>query len=114
MEKFTVNSKKTGKQHPVKFNFGNSLEEAITKFGSDVVHNYFVDSAKTKLTNMVRNALESTVQRTSDDIDNMIDSWFPGKVMRGKKDPMDEIRKNATNLSPEQKLALARELGLVD
>lgn len=88
------------------YNFGETIQEAIDMFGSDVVHDIFCSGAKVKAQAVVRSALANGV-----DPQEQLNNWKPGVTTRTAKDPVSVVQKQLSNLTDEQKQAILQMLG---
>jgi hypothetical protein len=108
----------------VMFDFGASIDEAVEKFGEDVVFAGFVASATIDLQNYIRTKLEAVAKdadgkvipdggfaQTDVEIEFDFASWKPGIKTRERVSPMDKIKKLLGGLSAAQKEALLAGLG---
>jgi len=92
----------------VDYDFGSTLEEAVEKFGAEVVFSSFVADAKVGLQAFIRTRLRKTEDDYMDDqaIAAEAAEWAPGANKRSAADPMAKLQALLAKLSPEQKAAL--------
>lgn len=107
----------------VTFDFGSDIENAIEKFGEDVVFAAFVASASIDAQNFIRQKLEALTKdaegkevagsyaNTDEAILGEFASWKPGIKTRERVSPLDKIKKMLAGMSDAQKTALLAGLG---
>ncbi len=101
-----VTAKKDGKEATIQYDFGNDLDDAVAKFGKDVVFSNFVQSAKITLQSIVRRYLV-----TDGDIQGLTTTWKPGMQMQRTSVPARvAIISEFKNMSPEEKKAFLIDL----
>ena len=93
------------------YDFGENLDNAVDKFGADVVFSNFVSAAKVKLQSIMR---AKKLAGTSDaDLQTFLDTYKIGMVLeRTVVNPMEAFKASFQNASPERQKELLRELGL--
>lgn len=93
----------------VYLDLGRTAQEAITKFGDDLVFEYFVRSAKIRAQAEQRTLLEAG--KTQEEIVAAFQGWRPGaERKRTPKDPAASVLANFASLSPEQQAAILEQL----
>lgn len=108
----------------VMFDFGSTLDDAVEKFGEEVVFAGFVASATIDLQNYIRTKLEAPAKdadgkvipdggfaQTDAEIESDFASWKPGIKTRERVSPLDKVKKLLGGMSAEQKAALLASLG---
>ena len=94
------------------YDLGETLDEAIDKFGTDVVFSQFVANAKVKLQGIMRDKKKAGL--TDDAIQAFLDTYKLGEVMeRVQVNPMDAVKAAFATWSPEKQKEYLRELGVV-
>lgn len=117
----TVKSPKTDRSMTVNYDFGANLEEAVDKFGGDVVHHKFVSQCSTDLGNSVRRILnekneDGTPKKSEADVEAYVESYKPGIVVKGvgkKKEPsVDQLIAEHSNpdTTEERKAEIVEQL----
>jgi len=103
-----VKAKKGDRTVQVEYDFGQNLQEAIQKFGEDVIFTKFVQAAKIDLQAVLRRGIEAG--KTDDEIAKLAEQWKPGLVVRTSKDPIEAIKAKLATLSEEDKRKLIQVL----
>lgn len=93
------------------YDFGENLQDAVDRFGADVVFSNFVSAAKVKIQAIMRTKKQAG---TSDaDLQTFLDGYKVGMVLeRTQVNPMEAFKASFQNASPERQKELLRELGL--
>jgi len=108
-------------QVTVGFDFGDNLEEAVEKFGSEVVFVKFKQSAIIDLQSIIRREMfEEVVDKEGnvtelkrvgqEKIQAAVDSWKPGATTRVIKSPKEKAMEALKNMSPAEIKAMLAEL----
>lgn len=103
-----VKAKKGDRVVEVNYDFGENLQDAISKFGEDVVFTKFKQAAKIDLQAVLRRGIEAG--KTDDEIAKLAEQWKPGLVVRTSKDPIEVIKTKLASLSEEDKRRLIQML----
>lgn len=110
-----VYTAKTTDSDPVEvsYDFGGNLEEAVSKFGEDVVYARYKASAVIDLQSLIRGQIRKVKEGEMIDvavIQEVVAAWVPGvRQARGKSS--EEKAKDAIGkLTPEARAALLAEL----
>lgn len=90
------------------YNFGESLAEAVSLFGEEVVFDYFTANATVRLQAFVRTRIEA--RKSEEEIQEEANGWKPGVVQRSSKDPKESIVKDFAKLSAAQRAELLASL----
>ncbi len=97
----------------VPFDAGETLDEAVEKWGEELVLEYFQSLFKRKLQNKMRRELKDGVSVEIIEEDYSPDSYDPTTSSRGRStDPLKEIQKNLNKLDDEQKAELREQFDL--
>jgi hypothetical protein len=96
------------KEFAVAYDFGANLEEAAQKFGADVVYNNFVRSGKITIQAAIRRWAEAGLDEAT--IAQKVGTLVLGVAAERVVDPVSAIKSRFTNMSPEEQLALIKEL----
>jgi len=103
-----VKAKKGDRVVSVNYDFGESLQDAVSKFGEDVVFTKFKQAARIDLQAVLRRGIEAG--KTDEEIAQLAGQWKPGLVMRTSKDPIEVIKAKLAILSEEDKRKLIQML----
>lgn len=104
-----VSAKKTdGPSVEVDFDFGDSLDATVAKFGADVAHKATVAALKVQFQAWLRT--QATGGKDSAAIQSELDSngWKPGERKAGKS-PQDKLRGLLEAMSAEERAAFIKE-----
>jgi hypothetical protein len=120
MVEFTVTAKKCEPERVItgSFEFGANAEDAISKFGAEVVYDGFVDACTVRIQAGARRMLEAKnedgTQKYSDqDVLDYNSGYEPGvRTARASADPVAKAKAILEKLSPEQ-LAELKAAGIL-
>lgn len=88
------------------YNLGTGLDDAVAKFGGDIVFSFFVRHSKVNAQNAMRTLLRAG--KSSDEIQEyMVENWKPGLTVR---DPQAQAIKAFESMSVEEKQEFIRLL----
>ena len=97
---FGVKETDSGIEGTFNFDFGATIEEAIKRFGGEVVHNKFCQAAVISAATGVRRSLKA--KKTLEEAQNVLNDWKPTVgAIRTKKDPVAALAAAIDKLSPE-------------
>jgi len=100
MPEKTVSAKLgSGESATVTYNFGDSLEDAVERFGGEVVMSTFLASAVISLQGYIRRLL--TAKKSPEEIAASVATWKPGVKMVKTSDPVAALMKKAAKMTPE-------------
>lgn len=106
-QKKDAEGKATGEEisGEIEYDFGDGLQDAVKRFGEDVVFSLFTQQAKIQCQARMRAELLSggSVQRVADE-------WKPGVQMRASVDPFTAAKAAANAMSPEEKKAFLKKI----
>jgi len=88
--------------------FGEDLEDAITKFGEGVVFSNFKASAKITAQAAIRRYLEAG--KTAEEIVKLMAAWKPGVAIERVSDPVAAFKAKFAAMSPEEQIAALADL----
>ena len=117
--KIDTKSPKTGRAVEFDVDLGENLQDAVDKFGDDVVYNLFIDAAVIKAQARARNLMNPGKDKDKDpgmEPDAVIaemSAWTPSLSLRKAADPAVALNRLITAMSklgPEEKAALAATL----
>lgn len=94
-----------GKEATLNFDFGVDLNDAVSKFGEEVVFTNYRKSAKIDLQSVMRRYLKA-----GKDINELLDIWKPGVTLERTVDPKAAAKNAFSKMSPEEKKAFIQEL----
>ncbi len=95
----------------VTYDFGDTLDDAISLCGKEAVHSNYVANAKVGLQAIVRAKVKAGL--AADQIQAIVDGWKPGMVVEKTAVSPETAIKNAfSNWSPEKRAAFLAELGV--
>ena len=104
----------TGREITVQYDFGSTLDEAVEKFGGDVVFSRFRAAATVDLQGVMRRHMQDQLgkddkvtqaEKTDDEINEIVAGWKPG-LAKPKKSPGDKLKDLLANMDPEARAAL--------
>lgn len=107
-EVISTNEPKSGRSLDVAYDFGSNLDEAVERFGAEVVFTNFKRQGVISLQGIVRNGLKGDVK--DEEILNRVDSWKPGVVQRSGKSKTEKITDLFGKMDDDAKLALLQQL----
>jgi len=91
----------------VKFDFGNDVEEAIEKYGEDIVYAYYRANATVSLQDVIRSGIKA--KKSQKEIQALVNAWVPGIKRRGKS-KSEKMRDDFQKLSEGEKAELLASL----
>lgn len=104
-------SKKIGEEEreaTIQFDFGGTTENAVEKFGSDVVYSNFVRASVVTAQAAIRRMLEAG--KSQEEIQSAMESWKPGVALERTVDPVAAVLGKFGSMTPEEQKALIRQL----
>jgi len=90
------------------FDFGADVNEAIAKFGAEVVFSNFKRSSIITAQAAIRRLLEAG--KTQDEIEEAMKAWAPGVSLERTIDPVRALQNKFATMSPEEQQALIDQL----
>lgn len=97
------------KETVVLVDLGKDVQDAIEKFGADVVFDNFRRSATITAQAAMRRCLEAGLDQAG--IEAKMASFKPGVAMERVIDPVAALKAKIAKMTPEEKAALFAELG---
>lgn len=100
----------------VEYDFGDTIESAIEKFGAETVFTKFKQASIIDLQALIRRHLTPTekdgvkTEMTNDEILSEIADWVPGSKTVVRKSPLEKAKEQLGKLSDEEKKALLAQL----
>lgn len=89
---------------------GENLNDAVAKFGEEVVFSNFKQSAKITAQAAMRRMLEAGSDQ--DAVANKMAAWKPGVTLDRSIDPVAALKAKMATMSKADKAELLKELGL--
>lgn len=86
------------------FNGGETLAEAVERFGEENVYNLYAAQLIVKVQAVIRRMVADG--KSQDEIQSELESWTPDTKRVSKKDPVAEAEKLLAKLAPEARAAL--------
>lgn len=108
MSAIEVTANKGSKTLTVNYDFGDNLQDAVAKFGEDVVFSNMQQSMKISLQALIRRGFDKGV--TDEEIATQAAGWKPGVAAQRSADPVAAITAKWTTLSPEKRAELLKQL----
>lgn len=96
------------RQTSIVYDFGDTLDEAVEKFGADVVLSGFVSKSVITAQAAMRRLLESGL--SDEEIQEKMNSWRPGVAMERTVDPVAALMGKFGSMSPEEQAELLAKL----
>lgn len=95
----------------VTYTFPETLADAVTLSGEDVVYSMYKVSARSALQNVIRTKLKAGISLA--ELQEVASSWSPGMIMpRTTVNPENAIKNAFTTWSPEKQAEFLAELGV--
>ena len=88
--------------------FGEDLEDAITKFGESVVFSKYVAEAKIDAQAAIRRYIDAG--KNPDEIAALMKEWKPGVTVKRAKDPTAAFKAKFAAMTPEEQAKAIQEL----
>jgi hypothetical protein len=109
--KVGTTSVKMNRELEVTFDFGDTLDEAVAKFGADVVYSNFKKSAVIALQAVVRRELDKKEEaKSNEEITAKVATWKPGVARVSTVDAKETILKKVGKMSKAERDALIEQL----
>lgn len=96
------------KEATIAYDFGATLEEAVNKFGAEVVFTNFKRTAVITAQAAMRRMLESN--KSNDEIVAGMQSWKPGVALERVVDPVASLVGKWDSYTPEEQAEILRKL----
>lgn len=101
-------SPKSGTSATVNFDFGETVEEAVEKFGADVVLSGFIRTSTITAQAAIRRYLEVGLEQEA--IEEKMTDWKPGVTIQRVVDPVAAILRKADDMEGDELEALIAKL----
>jgi hypothetical protein len=93
------------------YDFGDTLDAAVDKFGSDVVFSNFVANGKVAIQGIMRAKMKAGMNQEG--IQTLLDGHKLGMVMeKTTVDPLEAVKAAFATWSPEKKMEYLKQLGV--
>ena len=96
------------KSATIVFDFGANVDEAITKYGAEVVFSNFKRSAVITAQAAMRRYMEAG--KTQEEIAEAMKAWAPGVSLERSVDPVKALQNKFATMSPDEQQALIAQL----
>jgi len=96
------------KEATIYVDLGESLEDAMTKFGEAVVFSNFKASAKITAQAAMRRYLEA--KKSAEEIVKLMSAWKPGVAIERVSDPVAAFKAKFASMTPEEQIAALADL----
>lgn len=104
-----VETSKGQRKHETDFDFGDGLEDAVSRYGADNVFDYYRRTGRVALQGVIRAMLEDGA--TDEEINTRIADWKPGVKLAGEKLSAEEqLLRDLKGKSAEEQLAFLSSL----
>lgn len=95
----------------IQYDFGDSLEDAVDKFGADVVFSNFVANSKVAVQGIMRSKMKAGL--TEEAIQDFMSTYKIGMVVeKTQVNPLDAVKAAFATWSPEKQREYLKELGV--
>lgn len=109
IEATSTKLKLAGRTAKIKYDFGKTLDEAIAKFGKEVIHSNFKANATVTIQSGMRHLAEAG--KTDVEIQQVYNSWKPGVArVKAAVDPVAALIAKFPTLDPAKQEELLRSL----
>lgn len=109
VEQLATEDPTSGKSYTANYDFGDGLQDAVNRFGEEVVFTNFRKAARISLQALVRTSLKAGL--AEDKIAEKVASWKPGVSTRGPgKSKIEKVTDLFSSLSPEAKAEFIAKL----
>lgn len=89
----------------VEYDFGDNLDEAVSRFGADVVFARFKSASVVDLQALVRRHLQGEKPKTPEEIQALANEWKPGVATRKRKSTTEKIEELLSGMSEADRAA---------
>lgn len=92
----------------IEYEVGKDVNEAVDKFGGELVHEFFKRALAVKAQAAIRRELENGTDPK--DLQQVLGSWDPSAAHTVRKDPKQSILSNFAALSEEERMEILAAL----
>lgn len=104
----TTKAEHKGRKVTVSYDFGETLDESVEKYGEAVVHGVFIDQAVIRLQALLRRCIEDGV--SDKDVAAKVEAWKMTVGGRERKSAAEKVHGLLDKMTPEQKAELLKQL----
>lgn len=108
MAAIEVTANKGSKSLTVSYDFGENLQDAVAKFGEEIVFSNAVQSMKISLQALIRRGFDKGTEDSV--IAQQAAAWKPGVAAQRQSDPVATITSKWAALSAEDRAELLKKL----
>ena len=108
MAAIEVTANKGSRSLTVSYDFGDNLQDAVAKFGEDVVFSNMQQSMKISLQALIRRGIDKATEDEA--IIAQAAAWKPGVASQRAADPVASITAKWAALTPEARAELLKKL----
>lgn len=94
----------------VAFDIDSTIEEAVKRYGEDVVYSRYRASLVIDLQSFLRGCMKQDPPMVDNEIQIKVDEWAPGVKSRGRP-PAERVKELFGKLSEEDRMSLLEEFG---
>lgn len=105
----TTSGPREGQTFAVKYDIPDSIQEALDRFGDEVVYSRFKASLVIDLQSFMRTQVQKE-EFSSDMLEQAVSAWVPGIRAKGKS-VGEKIQDMLSKLTPEQREEILAEFG---
>ena len=105
-----VGTEETSPSASVTYDFGDNLDEAVSKFGADVVYARFKSASTVDLQALIRRHLDSDTPKSAAEIQELATAWKPGVQTKKRKSAGEKIQDLLGDMSEADRTALLETL----
>lgn len=108
MVEVTAKAPKVEKEATISVDLGENVQDAIARFGEEVVFSNYIANVKIGVQSGIRRYLEAG--KTTEEIQQAYDSWKPGATMDRVVDPVAALAKKMSTMTAEEQAAMFEQL----
>jgi hypothetical protein len=108
MTEVTAKAPKLDKEATVLVDLGENVEDAIARFGAEVVFSNYLANVKIGVQSAIRRYLEANI--AANDIQAKFDTFKPGVTLDRVVDPVASLANKLKTMSPEEQEAIFASL----
>ena len=108
MSQIEVTANKGQKSLTVSYDFGDNLQDAVAKFGEEVVFSNMQQSMKISLQALMRRGFDKGI--TDEEITAQAASWKPGVAAQRTSDPVAAIMGKWASIPADKRAELLKQL----
>jgi len=108
MTEVSAKAPKIEKEATVVVDLGENLEDAVARFGAEVVFSNYIANVKIGVQSGIRRYLEAG--KTNEEIQTVFDTYKPGVTMDRVVDPVAALAAKFSKMSPEEQAQAFEDL----